>query len=140
MATQIRIAQDEAADEVLSNDPFALLVGMLLDQQVPMEKAFHSPYDLKQRLESRGELERLLFGVLGLTHKERGHLGLLKGLVTIEGSCSLPNSGLKAEDFDNIPYLALKGDYTATSPTCRDTVADISTLGKGTTVNVRLPI
>src|SRR6202166_4770294 len=54
--------------------------------------------------------------------KERGHLDLLKGLITIEGSCSLPNSGLKAEDFDNIPYLALKGDYTATSEVCQTTV------------------
>jgi len=54
--------------------------------------------------------------------KERGHLNLLKGLITIEGSCSLPNSGLKVEDFDNIPYLALKGDYTATSPVCQATV------------------
>src|SRR5262245_35162119 len=34
--------------------------------------------------------------------KERGHLNLLKGLITIEGGCSLPNSGLKPEDFDNI--------------------------------------
>ena len=41
--------------------------------------------------------------------KERGHLGLLKGLVTLEGSCSLPNSGLTAADFDNIPYLAREG-------------------------------
>ena len=47
--------------------------------------------------------------------KERGHLDLLKGLITLEGSCSLPNSGLTAADFDNIPYMALKGDYTATS-------------------------
>jgi hypothetical protein len=31
----VRIAQDEAADELLSSDPFALLAGMLLDQQVP---------------------------------------------------------------------------------------------------------
>jgi hypothetical protein len=54
--------------------------------------------------------------------KERGHLGLLKGLVTIEGSCSLPNSGLTAADFDNIPYMALKGDYTATSEVCDATV------------------
>jgi hypothetical protein len=54
--------------------------------------------------------------------KERGHLDLLKGLITIEGSCSLPNSGLKAEDFDNIPYLALKGDYTVTSEVCQTTV------------------
>jgi hypothetical protein len=57
--------------------------------------------------------------------KERGHLSLLKGLITIEGSCSLPNSGLKAEDFDNIPYLALKGDYTATSEVCQTTVDQI---------------
>ena len=52
--------------------------------------------------------------------KERGHLDMLKGLITIEGSCSLPNSGLKPEDFDNIPYLALKGDYTVTSTVCQD--------------------
>jgi hypothetical protein len=58
--------------------------------------------------------------------KERGHLDLLKGLITIEGSCSLPNSGLKAEDFDNIPYLALKGDYTATSEVCQTTVNQIN--------------
>lgn len=58
--------------------------------------------------------------------KERGHLDLLKGLITIEGSCSLPNSGLKPEDFDNIPYLALKGDYTATSAVCQATVDQIN--------------
>jgi hypothetical protein len=58
--------------------------------------------------------------------KERGHLDMLKGLITIEGSCSLPNSGLKAEDFDNIPYLALKGDYTVTSPVCQSTVDAIN--------------
>ena len=54
--------------------------------------------------------------------KERGHLDMLKGLITIEGSCSLPNSGLGAADFDHIPYLALKGDYTATSEVCQSTV------------------
>ena len=58
--------------------------------------------------------------------KERGHLDMLKGLITIEGSCSLPNSGLKPEDFDNIPYLALKGDYTVTSKVCQDTVDAIN--------------
>ena len=41
---------DEAADNLLSTDPLALLVGMVLDQQVPLEKAFHSPFDLKERL------------------------------------------------------------------------------------------
>ena len=58
--------------------------------------------------------------------KERGHLNLLKGLVTLEGSCSLPNSGLTAADFDNIPYMALKGDYTATSMICQETVDTIN--------------
>jgi hypothetical protein len=58
--------------------------------------------------------------------KERGHLNLLKGLITIEGSCSLPNSGLKPEDFDDIPYLAVKGDYTATSEVCQTTVNQIN--------------
>jgi len=67
--------------------------------------------------------------------KERGHLDMLKGLITIEGSCSLPNSGLKPEDFDNIPYLALKGDYTATSAVCQTTVDAINArraAGQGT--------
>jgi len=58
--------------------------------------------------------------------KERGHLDMLKGLITIEGSCSLSNSGLKAEDFDNIPYLALKGDYTPSSEACQNTVDAIN--------------
>ena len=58
--------------------------------------------------------------------KEHGHLDLLKGLITIEGSCSFPNSGLTAEDFDNIPYLALKGDYTATSEVCQTSVNEIN--------------
>ena len=41
---------DATADELLSNDGLALLVGMLLDQQVPMEWAFRGPLELKQRL------------------------------------------------------------------------------------------
>lgn len=38
------------ADALISKDPLALLIGMLLDQQIPLEKAFKSPYDLKERL------------------------------------------------------------------------------------------
>ena len=41
---------DAAANELLSRDPLALLVGMVLDQQIPLEKAFSSPYVLSQRL------------------------------------------------------------------------------------------
>jgi uncharacterized HhH-GPD family protein len=46
----LRIAQDDAADELLSRDPLALLVGMLLDQQFPMERAFGAPRLLADRL------------------------------------------------------------------------------------------
>ena len=59
--------------------------------------------------------------------KERGHKDLVKGLITIEGSCSLANSGLAAEDFDGIPYLALKGDYSNTSAQCQETVNTLNT-------------
>ncbi len=38
------------ANELLSRSPLALLIGMLLDQQVPLEKAFSSPYQLALRL------------------------------------------------------------------------------------------
>jgi len=38
------------ATKLLQDSPLALLLGMLLDQQIPMEKAFSSPYVLKQRL------------------------------------------------------------------------------------------
>ena len=46
----LRIAQDPAADRVLSEDPFALLTGMLLDQQFPMERAFAGPAKVLERL------------------------------------------------------------------------------------------
>ena len=48
------ITGDAAADELLNTDGTALLIGMLLDQQVPMEMAFHGPATLRQRL---GHLE-----------------------------------------------------------------------------------
>ncbi len=46
----VRIAQDPAADELLGRDPLALLLGMLLDQQFPMERAFGAPRLLADRL------------------------------------------------------------------------------------------
>jgi uncharacterized HhH-GPD family protein len=46
----LRIAQDDAADELLSRDPLALLLGMLFDQQFPMERAFAGPRLLADRL------------------------------------------------------------------------------------------
>jgi uncharacterized HhH-GPD family protein len=41
---------EDAANELLSRSPFALLLAMMLDQQVPLEKAFSSPYELAKRL------------------------------------------------------------------------------------------
>jgi uncharacterized HhH-GPD family protein len=51
----LQIAQDAAADRVLTDHPFALLAGMMLDQQFPMERAFLSPYLLRERLD--GDLD-----------------------------------------------------------------------------------
>ena len=48
----IQIAQDPEADKVLSEDPFALLMGMLLDQQFPMERAFAGPAKVLERFGS----------------------------------------------------------------------------------------
>lgn len=44
------LATEKPADEFLAADPLALLVGMLLDQQIPMERAFVAPYRLAERL------------------------------------------------------------------------------------------
>ena len=44
---------DPEANKLLATDPLALLIGMVLDQQVPLEKAFTSPYVLAQRLGHR---------------------------------------------------------------------------------------
>jgi uncharacterized HhH-GPD family protein len=45
----LQIAQNEAADEVLSTNAFALLAGMMLDQQFPMERAFAGPAKILDR-------------------------------------------------------------------------------------------
>lgn len=61
------LAQDPTADELLARDPFALLTGMLLDQQFPMERAFAGPALLAQRL---GMPERLDPAVIAATDEE----------------------------------------------------------------------
>ena len=50
MVGTLYITGDEAADALLNTNPNALLIGMLLDQQVPMEWAFTGPATLQQRL------------------------------------------------------------------------------------------
>jgi uncharacterized HhH-GPD family protein len=44
------LSSDPKADALLTKDPLALLVGMVLDQQIPLEWAFKGPYELVDRL------------------------------------------------------------------------------------------
>jgi len=50
MNADLHITGDADADALLSTDPLALLLGMLLDQQVPMETAFAGPAKLRDRI------------------------------------------------------------------------------------------
>ena len=50
MATHLWFTDDEAACRLLAEDPFALLVGFALDQQVTVQQAFAGPLRLKERL------------------------------------------------------------------------------------------
>jgi uncharacterized HhH-GPD family protein len=50
MSQPLWFTDDPAACSLLAQDPFALLVGFAIDQQVPVQKAFAGPYVLKQRI------------------------------------------------------------------------------------------
>ena len=54
----LQLSQDADADALLDRDPLALVIGMLLDQQVPMEHAFWAPSELARRL-GRDHLDAL---------------------------------------------------------------------------------
>jgi len=58
----LHLSQDPDADALLSKDPLALLLGMALDQQIPMEKAFRGPQLLMERL---GHLDAARIAALG---------------------------------------------------------------------------
>ncbi len=46
----LHLTGDKEADALLSHDPLALLIGMVLDQQIPMERAFSGPLELARRM------------------------------------------------------------------------------------------
>ncbi|MDQ6837323.1 MAG: Fe-S cluster assembly protein HesB [Actinomycetota bacterium] len=46
----LHLSGDPEADRLISTDPLALLIGMVLDQQIPLEKAFAGPAELRRRL------------------------------------------------------------------------------------------
>jgi uncharacterized HhH-GPD family protein len=50
MTGKLCLAQEPEADALISQNPFALLVGMVLDQQVPMETAFAGPKKIADRI------------------------------------------------------------------------------------------
>src|SRR5881409_1752783 len=50
MAKTLHLAQDADADALLTEDALALLVGMALDQQFPMERAFRGPFVIRERI------------------------------------------------------------------------------------------
>ncbi|MDP7598572.1 MAG: HhH-GPD-type base excision DNA repair protein [Acidimicrobiales bacterium] len=52
MSGTLAVTGDADADALINSDPLALLIGMLLDQQVPMEWAFRGPATLLERLGS----------------------------------------------------------------------------------------
>lgn len=52
MANSLHITGDPEADALLSSDPLALLIGMLLDQQIAMETAFAGPAKIRDRMGS----------------------------------------------------------------------------------------
>jgi uncharacterized HhH-GPD family protein len=50
LTVKLWLAQEPEADELLSNNSFALLVGMVLDQQIPLERAFAGPKTIADRM------------------------------------------------------------------------------------------
>jgi uncharacterized HhH-GPD family protein len=51
LALKLWLAQDPEADKLLAENPLALLVGMVLDQQIPLEVAFQGPKKIADRLQ-----------------------------------------------------------------------------------------
>lgn len=60
MAGTLAVTGDRDADRLLNRDPLALMIGMLLDQQVAIEFAFLGPYRLAERL--GGHLDAYVIG------------------------------------------------------------------------------
>ena len=92
------------ADELLVTDPLALLLGMLLDQQVPMEWAFKGPCTLKERL-----------GGAPRRRGDRGHgpRGPRRGLLHQAGAAPLPGRRWPAAPTSCASFLVERYDGDA---------------------------
>ena len=82
MTVELHLAQDAEADRLLSDNPLALVIGMVLDQQIPLEKAFSSPAELVRRIGGpldAATIARMDPGELGALFKERPALHRFPG-------------------------------------------------------------
>ena len=109
--TALHITGDDQADALLSRDPLALLIGMVLDQQVPIEKAFSSPADLLQRLGGKGPLNAATIAAmdpeeLGDIFRERPALHRYPGSMAgrVQAVCRVI-----ADEYDNLADNIWKG-------------------------------
>jgi uncharacterized HhH-GPD family protein len=109
--TALHITGDDKADALLSRDPLALLIGMVLDQQVPIEKAFSSPADLLQRLGGKGPLNAATIAAmdpeeLGDIFRERPALHRYPGSMAgrVQAVCRVI-----ADEYDNVAENIWKG-------------------------------
>jgi uncharacterized HhH-GPD family protein len=69
MKGTLAVTGDHDADHLLNTDPLALLIGMLLDQQVPMEWAFIGPHRLRERM--GGKLDAATIASMPLDELEK---------------------------------------------------------------------
>src|SRR5881296_2072513 len=78
----LSLSGDDEADKLLGADPLALLIGMVLDQQVPLEWAFKGPLMLRERLGGRldaGEIAAMDPEELGKAFSQRPALHRFPG-------------------------------------------------------------
>jgi uncharacterized HhH-GPD family protein len=59
LTIKLWLAQEDEADQLLSENPFALLVGMVLDQQIPLETAFRGPKRIADRIAAENGSHRV---------------------------------------------------------------------------------
>jgi uncharacterized HhH-GPD family protein len=78
---KLHFTGNDDADALLAADPTALLIGFVLDQQVPLQKAFSGPLELKRRLGSldAGEIAGMDAGELDRVFREKPALHRFPG-------------------------------------------------------------
>jgi uncharacterized HhH-GPD family protein len=78
---RLHFTENDEADELLAREPLALLIGFVLDQQVPVQKAFSSPLELTRRIGplDAGRIAAMDPAELGAAFRERPALHRFPG-------------------------------------------------------------